>query len=61
MLTSDPEVTSRRREVLARYLTGAVDDGKELVCESAGRCRASMTAGQQLVVGQLRTSAIITI
>ena len=53
MLTSDPEVTSRRRAALARYLTGAVDDGEELVCESAARCRASMKAGQQLVEGQL--------
>ena len=53
MFESDPEITNGRRLKLAHYLNRCVDDGAQLVCDSAQLCRASVKEGQQLVEGQL--------
>lgn len=53
MLITDEAVTEDRREALRTYLSSAVDDGRQLVCTSAPRCRASMRKGESLVEGQL--------
>lgn len=53
MLRVDRANTARRSGDLNGYLTTRVDDGLQLVCSSAARCRSSMRKGEQLVEGQL--------
>lgn len=53
MLACQDSETERRRRELSAYLTTHVDDGTQLVCVSAARCRASMRPGELLVEGQL--------
>jgi hypothetical protein len=53
MLTVDQEKSRARAEAVSGYLTANVDDGCELRCSSAERCRASMRGSERLVEGQL--------
>lgn len=53
MLELDRSGTVRRRSELIAYLSSEVDDGQQLLCSSAQRCRSSLRADQQFVEGQL--------
>jgi hypothetical protein len=52
MLIVDRVASAQLRTDLSGYLSGAVDDGQQLLCASQTACRASVGPGRTMVEGQ---------